>query len=147
MSTQPIANSAGYDNLSVLGSHTLWTCGAFTLGSVIGPFFFRNFNVKTHIFFGGVAGLTGNLITHNNFLKKVEAKVLEFDPAQEETLKKIAKAIQGTFICATSLLLARGLTSWFFEKMSYSHMILVGGLYNSAIGLATLHGYQYCRKL
>ena len=142
MSIQSYAQSVGYENLDQVARRTVWTCGALTVGSLIGPVFFKNFNIKAHVLFGVVEGASINLIVHNSYLPLIEGKLVEFDSEREDMMKRIARIMQFSILCSVSLLLAKNITSWFFQKITHSHMLKVGVFYNGAIGVASAYTYE-----
>ena len=146
MSIQSFAEKIGYHNYSQVAWRTLYTCGALTLGSIIAPTFFRNFNVKTHVFLGIVEGASFNLLFHNHYIEQIEDKLVEFDPERQETMEQVARITQFTIISVIPLFLAKNLTSWCFEKISYAHLAKVGILYNGAVAIGNLYGYEYLKE-
>lgn len=146
MSIQAYAEKMGYHNYEQVAWRTLYTCGALTLGNIIAPAFFRNFNVKTHVFLGIVEGASLNLLFYNHYLEQIETKLVEFDSYEEETMRQVARITQFTIIFLVPLFLAKNLTSWFFQKISYTHLAKVGVLYNGAVAIGSLYGYEYMKN-
>ena len=146
MSIEAYATSCGYSDPKTLLTRTAWMTGAFTVASLVGPAVFRNFKVSTHLFFGGVEAVSFNLLFYNNPIKSLRNKLVEFDPDRQETMEKIAHTLRFALICGVPLLLAKGLTSWCFEKITYSYMLKVGVVYNGLVGLGVAYGYDYVTR-
>jgi len=146
MSIQAYAEKMGYHNYEQVAWRTLYTCGALTLGNILAPVFFRNFNVKTHVFLGIVEGASFNLLFHNHYLEQIKTKLVEFDPNRRETMEQVARITQFTIISLFPLLLAKNLTSWFFQKISYTHLAKVGVFYNGPVAIGSLYVYEYLKN-
>lgn len=146
MGIQAYSELAGYNNCDQMARRLVWTCGALTLGNVIAPLFFRNFSVKTHVFFGLVEGSTFQLIFHNSYFRGIRNKLEEIDPERVKTMTEMGRIVQFVLLTSTPLFLAKRLTSRFFEEISRTHMIKMGVLYNGGVAIASAYGYEYWDK-
>ncbi|MCB1107965.1 MAG: hypothetical protein KDK76_07720 [Chlamydiia bacterium] len=128
----------GYQNPYQTCERVAWSFVAATLAATAAKLFIPSANFKSHLLFGGGAGVTWMLLWEN---KTFEDALND----QNESKRKTARAVAFILQSGASLMVGRVLTSLFIERISFKNMLWRGG-YLVGWSTAVTYGYKACRE-